>query len=626
MPNAGVSCKPRATPGTLQTSLRTNSGHVICIDWCMAFEIDIGFVSQAGRKEINEDFCAAMLPGPGQGGMGSILAIADGVSTGGMGKEAAQTTVTSLVRDYYATPETWDTTVALERIISAQNSWLAGVNHRRHPVLGLTTLTAIVLRGQSFSLAHVGDTRAYLLRAGQFRQLTVDHVVDHPDLKHLLLRCVGAEPKVLIDYLQGDVVVGDVFVLVSDGVHGAVNARRLAALVTSSLQPALGLNAQALSQELVDCALSAGSHDNVTAMVVRVLGLLDASLQDEHRRAQALAIPARLKAGDAIDGFVVTMPVADNGINVLYQVRDSVTQKLYALKTLHPSRSNDPEERAMLAHEAWLAKRMQSSSAAQYFVNIYDRLPSGQTPSGFYLLYDWHAGETLQQLLDRQHKFEVSQAISAAVQAAKALGRLHRQSVIHRDIKPANLHRGEDGVLRVLDLGVGLSGREPDAMRALHAGTPSYINPEQWGFGGPASNPINAAQAQPELPDAQSDLFALGVTLYQLLTGKLPYGEVLPYQVGRYHRDPVAPSRHNPEVPIWLNHVVLKAIALDKKLRFETAEELLLALERGASRPLSALLPTPLMQRDPTALFKLALGISVLVNLLLVYWLLFLPK
>ncbi len=591
----------------------------------MAFDIDIGFVSLKGRKDINEDFCAAMLPEPGQEGMGSIVAIADGVSTGGMGKEAAQTTVTSLVRDYYGTPETWDTTVALDRIIGAQNSWLAGLNRRRHPVLGLTTLTAVVLRGQSYALAHVGDTRAYLLRAGQLSQLTNDHVVDHPDLKHQLLRCVGAEDTLVVDYLQGDLLVGDVFVLLSDGVHNVLNSKRIKALVAFSNPGDGSTDAQTLCQQLVDAALEAGGHDNATALAVRVRGLLDASLQDENRHALALGIPARLKLGDTLDGFVMTAEVADNGINVLYQMRDVASQKLYALKTLHPARAHDPEERAMLAHEAWLAKRMQSSSAAQYFVNIYDSLPNGQSPSAFYLLYDWHAGETLQQLLDRQHKLAVSQTLSATTQIAKALGRLHRQNVIHRDIKPANLHQGSGGVLRLLDLGVALSGREPEAMRTLHAGTPSYINPEQWGFGGYGAK-TNAGEVAPELPDAQSDLFALGVTLYQLLTGKLPYGEVLPYQVGRYYRDPVAPSRHNPEVPIWLDHVVLKAVARDKRQRFETAEELLLALERGASRPLSAPAPSPLMQRDPTALWKMALGISVLFNLLLVYWLLFLPK
>jgi serine/threonine protein phosphatase PrpC len=596
----------------------------------MAFEIDIGFVTQAGRKDINEDFCAAMLPEAGEEGMGSIVAIADGVSTGGMGKEAAQTTVTSLVRDYHGTPETWDTTVALDRIIGAQNAWLCGVNRRRHPAIGLTTLTAVVLRGQSYAVAHVGDSRAYLLRGGVLTQLTSDHAVDHPDLQHQLLRCVGADDTLVVDYSQGDLEVGDVFVLLTDGVHNVLNARRLLALVKAAMPSSDAAeteqadDAQNLSRQLVDAALAAGSTDNATALVVRVLGLLDASLQDENRKSLALPVPPRLKLGDVLDGFTVTAPVADNGINVLYQVRHLPSQKLYALKTLHSARAHDPEERAMLAHEAWLARRMQSSSAASCMVNVHNHLPGDQPRSAFYVLYDWHAGETLQQLLDRQHKFGVPQVLAAGTQLAKALGLLHRQSVIHRDIKPANLHQGEDGVLRLLDFGVALSGREPAALRTLHAGTPSYINPEQWGFDGRAAGSNGDLPAEP--PDAQSDLFALGVTLYRLLTGKLPYGEVLPYQVGRYYRDPVAPSRHNPEVPIWLDHVVLKAVARSKRQRFETAEEMLLALERGASRPLTAPPLTPLIQRDPTALWKMALGVSVLVNLLLVYWLLFLPK
>jgi serine/threonine protein kinase len=211
------------------------------------------------------------------------------------------------------------------------------------------------------------------------------------------------------------------------------------------------------------------------------------------------------------------------------------------------------------------------------------------------------------------------------MQTLRVLGLLHRQGVIHRDIKPANLHLGDDGVLRVLDLGVALSGREPASMRRLHAGTPSFVNPEQWGHHGRA-NAIGAGDAEPEPPDAQSDLFALGVTLYQLLTGKLPYGEVLPYQVGRYYRDPTPPSRHNPEVPIWLDHVVQKAVARDKALRFETAEEFLLALDRGASRPLTVPPASAMLHRDPTLLWKLLLGLSLLFNVLLVVWLLFLPK
>jgi serine/threonine protein kinase len=588
----------------------------------MTFEIDIGFTSLAGRRDSNEDFCAAMLPEVGSESMGSIAAIADGVSAGGMGEEAAQTTVTSLVRDYYGTPETWDTTVALDRIIAAQNAWLAGINRRRQPAMGLTTLTALVLRGQSYTLAHVGDSRAYLLRGGITVQLTNDHVVLHPDFKHQLLRSVGAEDHLAVDYLQGDLHVGDVFVLVTDGVHGAQRASVFEASLNKLAE--LG-SAQDASQQLVDAALAAGSHDNATALVVRVLGLLDATLQDVNRIAQTLPIPPRLKVGELIDGLRVTATVADNGINILYQVRSGATMpgstgKLYALKTLNPARAHDEQERAMLAHEAWLASRMQSGRAAEHLVKLHELLPGGHERSAFYLLYDWHSGETLQQQIDRGHPFSVQQALGVATQAARALGQLHRQCVIHRDIKPANLHQGEDGVLRLLDLGVALSGREPAAMRQLHAGTPSFINPEQWGYS------ATSADGPEEPPDAQSDLFALGVTLYQLLTGKLPYGEVLPYQAGRYYRDPQAPSRLNPQVPIWLDHIALKAVARDKRQRFETAEELLLALERGASRPLNAPQATPLIQRDPAAIWKLALVLSALFNGLLVYWLLFLPK
>ncbi|GAB3498907.1 bifunctional protein-serine/threonine kinase/phosphatase [Curvibacter fontanus] len=584
----------------------------------MSFEMDIGYTSLAGAKPVNEDFAGAMLPEEGHEDMGVIAAIADGVSAGGMGQEAAQTTVATLVRDYYGTPQTWDTTVALDRIIAAQNTWLAATNRRREPATGLTTLTALVLRGHSYTLAHVGDTRAYLLREGQVTQLTVDHVMPHPDFRHQLMRVVGAEDRLVVDYIQGDLQVGDVFILLSDGVHGSLRLRMLAEMAELA-------NAQLISENLVQAAIKAGSNDNATALVVRVLGLLDATLQDVSRSAQALPVPVRLKPGEVIDGLRVEAVAADNGINLIYHVRDAHTQTDYALKTLHPSRAHDPEECAMLAHEAWLAQCMQTSRAADHLVRLHEKPPAGKGQTALYLLYDWHAGETLQQMLERKHRFAPAQAVTLATQVLKALGRLHRQSVVHRDIKPANLHQGEDGVLRLLDLGVALSGREPEAMRRLHAGTPSYINPEQWGYtvraGGIDTN------VPPENPDAQSDLFALGVTFYQLLAeGKLPYGAVLPYQSGRYYRDPTPPSRHNPEVPIWLDHVVLKAVARDKRQRFETAEEFLLALERGASRPLTAPPASPLLQRDPAFVWKLLFGVSALFNVLLVYWLLFLPK
>ena len=124
-----------------------------------------------------------------------------------------------------------------------------------------------------------------------------------------------------------------------------------------------------------------------------------------------------------------------------------------------------------------------------------------------------------------------------------------------------------------------------------------------------------------EAATVQSELYAAGVTLYYLLTRKYPYGEIEPFQHPKFG-DPTPPTRYRPEIPHWLENVLLKAVARDAKLRFETAEEALLALEQGEHRALDAPRRTPLMARDPIRVWQmLALG-SIALNLMLVYLLL----
>lgn len=567
----------------------------------MTFEIEIGHASRRGPRENNEDFAGATRSEPGDAVPGVIAAIADGVSTGGRGREAAQTSVMGLLADFFATPATWETSVALDRLITAQNAWLVAQNRQREGQAGeaaLTTLSVLVLQGQSWTIAHVGDTRIWRVAGGEIQRLTQDHAYTQPDQRNRLTRAVGLDELLHVDSLQGELQLGDSFVLSSDGVHGVLKPRRLGELAAAG-------SAQQAADAIVDAALAAGTKDNASALVIRVLGLDAARLEDETLRTRHLSPLPRLRVGDVVDGYTVTALVADTGVHRLYQAREQRTQELVALKTLHESRAGDAQERAMLAHEAWLAQRVTERDARGFV-----RSRAVHEASALYTVFDWHGGQTLEQLLEQRRRFEVPDIVAAAIQIGRALGRLHRQGVIHRDIKPGNLHLGDDGQWRVLDLGVALSGRESEAARELHAGTPSFINPEQW----------SGAAA-----DSGSDLFALGVTLYRWLAGRLPYGEIEPYQGARYRRDPQPPSRIRPDVPIWLDHLVLRAIAIDPKQRFETAEELLLALERGASRPVSAPGATPLVARDPTALWKIALGISLLFNALLVFWLVFLP-
>jgi len=568
----------------------------------MSFEVEIGYSSHRGPRPQNEDFAGAVHAPRGEESRGLIAAIADGVSSGGHGLEAAQTTVIGLLGDYFATPDTWEPTVAMDRLIAAQNAWLADHNRRRRHDGAMTTLTALALHGQSYTLAHVGDTRAWRVRKGEgaATPLTVDHALDHPDLRSRLTRAVGLDDHVRVDYVQGELRVGDCFVLSTDGVHGVLKPARVAEL-------ALAGSAQQASDALVNAAIGAGTRDNATALVIRVLGLDARQLHDELGDARRLEPPVALKVGDVLDGYQITALVADTGVHRLYQAREAQTRALVAIKTLHPSRASDPEERAMLAHEAWLGLRV-GARGEPGFVRVHER---GDDASALYTVFDWHGGRTIEQMLRSGARPSVTQVVEAATQICKALGRLHRHGVVHRDIKPGNLHLGEDGHWRILDLGVALSGREGAAQRELHAGTPSFMNPEQW---------------EGAAPDAGSDLFALGVALYQWLGGRLPYGEIEPYQGARYRRDPVALSRIRPDVPMWLDHLVRKAVARDPRQRFETAEEMLLALERGAARPVGAPPATPLARRDPALLWKLALAASLLFNALLVYWLLFLPR
>lgn len=576
----------------------------------MTFDVEVGLACRIGPRTELEDCAQVAHPRGDEAPWGVVAALADGVSAGGGGREAARSTVHAVLNDYYATPATWDTTVALDRIIAAQNTWLVDHNRRRQGAgqqdgghAGMCTLTALVLRGHGYVLAHVGDSRAYLVRGGECTQLTQDHTLGTLPFQNVLTRAVGLDDALRVEYLTGELQIGDTFVLTSDGVHGTLKRKTLQALAEEG-------DAQQAAQALVDKALAAGGRDNATAVVLSIKGLTAARLEDAERRGRQLPIPPRWQAGEVIDGMRVEDCVFANGVHRLYRVQDLGTGQRFALKTLHEARANDPQERAMLAHEAWLGARV-TERDARGLVRVHER----QDASCFYALFDWHPGITLGEMLGKEQRFTVTDVVDGARVLVRALGRLHQHGVIHRDIKPDNIHLGDDGQWRILDLGVALSGKEPEALRVLHAGTPSYMNPEQWG------DDAEAARAS-----SQSDLFAFGVTLYEWLTGKLPYGDIEPYQIGRYKRDPVAPSRMRPDVPIWLDHLILKAIARDPRQRFETAEEILLALERGASRPINAPLSTPLLTRDPAAIWQMALGISVLFNLLLIYWLVFLPK
>jgi serine/threonine protein phosphatase PrpC len=562
----------------------------------MALSVIAGHATLAGPRPRNEDFVGMVTPRePELSVKGLIAAIADGVSGNDGGREASEYTVRGLLADYYATPDTWPVTQSLDRVLKAINSWVQRQGSVRPELAGMaTTLTAVILRGGFYYFAHVGDTRLYLLRGGTLTRLTSDHVWDRPEMQHVLTRAIGLDSRLAIDHGMGELRERDVFLLASDGVWAALTeydiCSRLSELATGRL------DADAVAAALVDAALAAGSADNSSALVLMVDALPQENLRDAVSVSQQLPLPPRLKPGQSIDGYQVEAVVHTSQTTLLYRVLDLKSQRRLALKTLQPERAADVRERAAFAHEEWLARRV----VARFF-------PQAIVPeqkSFLYYLTTWHDGSTLQQQLDAGLHFTMPEAIALGTKLVRAIGALHRRSILHRDIKPANIHIGDDGELRILDLGVAQSGLEAeDAVDAPQAGTPSFLAPEQF------------AHAP---PSRRTDLYAAGVTLYLLLTRHYPYGEIEPFQHPRFG-DPVRPSRYRPDIPSWLENVLLKAIAREPADRFETAEEFLLALERGASAPLPALAATPLAKRHATALWRTVMAVSIVLNLLLLY-------
>ena len=559
----------------------------------MPLSINIGQASATGERERNEDFCGAVTPlAEVLQTKGALLAVADGVGGNAGGREASEMTVRGLLSDYYATPDTWEISAALDKVLAALNRWVLSQANRQREMAGMaTTLSLLVLRGKRYVLAHVGDSRIYRLRGDELKQLTIDHVWDRPDMRHVLKRAIGLDSQLQVDYAEGELQAGDVFALMSDGVWEKLGQLGIHEILR------LYNNPQMAADDLVKRSLDKGSQDNATALVVRIETVGEEQLADLVSESRRLKIPPRLKAGEQLDDFEVLELLYESRASLLYKVKNLLTGQVCVLKTLHPLMAEDVESCKGLLNEEWLAKRVVS----RYFVQV---IPVAEDRrSCLYYVMSWHSGATLQQQSDLGQHFSAAEVGNIGVRVAKGLAALHRLNIVHRDIKPANLHQGLDGKLRILDLGVALNPGSKQAENDGTPGTPSFMAPEF--FSGVVAN-------------SQSDLYAAGVSLYYLLTRHYPYGEIEPFQRPRFG-DPVPPTRYRPDIPQWLENIILKAVARDPRLRFETAEEMLLALEVGERKPLLTPARTPLTERDPVLMWQGLAFLSLAANVLMIY-------
>jgi serine/threonine protein phosphatase PrpC len=545
----------------------------------VGLQVRVAEFSASGPRVENQDATRLVTPAPAlAASKGYLFALADGVSQCSDGGLASRSTLQALAMDYYSTPETWGVAQALDRLLLAQNRWLLANGL-------LTTLSALVLRGRRFTLAHVGDCRVYRWHEGVLQRVSEDHVWEQPDMQHVLKRALGLDQYVVMDYLDGELRQGERLLLISDGIWSTLNDASIGTILSEQQ------DLDAAVRTLVNAAHLSGSQDNASAVLIQIDQLGTDRLADTLIQLQQWPLPPSLKPGQSFEGWHIEQRLGDSRQSLLYRVLDAERQP-WLLKTLPKARHEEAGAGQALLLEEWFLRRV----AGRFFPQVHS-LPDRQH---LYYVMREYPGQTLAQIFQQQGPMELARWPTLARDLISAIGLLHRRNILHRDIKPENVLIDDNGELRVLDFGLAFCpGLSADAESDV-PGTPSFIAPEA----------LDGAEPGPAL-----DLYAASVTLYFLLTGQYPYGEIEAFQRRRFG-NPVPVSRYRPDVPEWIEHQLDQALQADPAKRYETAEQWLLQLQRGELATLNTR-PKPLLEREPLKVWQTVALLSLLLNLLL---------
>jgi serine/threonine-protein kinase len=289
--------------------------------------------------------------------------------------------------------------------------------------------------------------------------------------------------------------------------------------------------------------------------------------------------------------YQVTAHLGSGGMAEVYCATDLQLGRKVALKVLHERFAADEEFVERFKREASSAAGLQH----QHLVAVYDR---GEWDGTSYIAMEYVAGQTLKQIITEEGHLPPSRAVDLTVQILRAARFAHRRGVIHRDFKPQNVIVDDEGRAKVTDFGIARAGASDMTQTGSIMGTAQYLSPEQ---------------AQGHAVTARSDLYSIGIILYELLTGRVPFeaDSAVTIALKQVSEAPVVPSQINPAVTPELEAVVLRALMKDPRERFADADEFIAALDAAASRipsaatiaaaEAAAALPAAALGADPTA-------------------------
>lgn len=263
--------------------------------------------------------------------------------------------------------------------------------------------------------------------------------------------------------------------------------------------------------------------------------------------------------------------IGSGGMAEVWTAHDSILGRTVAVKVLHQKYANDATFAARFEQEAKAAANLQSPN----IVNIYDY---GHQNTLYYIVMEYVRGTDLKNLIQSKPYLDSKEVAEIGAQVCAALAVAHRYDIIHRDVKPHNIMVSPDGNVKVMDFGIARAGNTTMTQTGSVLGTAHYVSPEQ---------------AQGRHLTNVSDLYSLGVVLYEAATGKVPFEAESPVAVAlkQVNEQPIRPTRINPNVDPGLERIIGRAMAKDPRNRYATAEEMrqdLLRVARGQAPTSSA--------------------------------------
>lgn len=255
------------------------------------------------------------------------------------------------------------------------------------------------------------------------------------------------------------------------------------------------------------------------------------------------------------------------GMAVVYRAHDKMLERPVAIKLLRQDFSDDENFRERFRQEARAAANLSHPN----IVTVHD---FGFDAGRLFIVMEFVPGTDLKTMIKQRGRFSVEEAIHLIVQACEGIGYAHRAGLVHCDVKPHNMLVTPDNRLKVTDFGIAraLASIHPDEQSEVVWGSPQYFAPEQ---------------AAGQAPSPASDVYSLGVILYEMLAGQLPFTANDAEELARMHREvlPIAPRRFNPQIPPTLEQIILKVLSKEPSQRYRSADQLGRVLRNILQRP-----------------------------------------